>query len=245
MNEDEAFIRAIVDSPGDDTSRLVYADWLDDRSDPRGTYLRAEREAVVTGDISRLKELAVGLDPVWVARVSLPPVGVCCDGLSWMERGELATREDVAQFEARFGITLPPAYRGFLLNYNGGVIELDPWHTPSGIEYRSSCEFHSLAKTMQDDPCRSLEYEFEFTRNSLFHETPRGDERYHVRAVDHMIIGRCPGFPAWVFLKFAGECPGRIRSLNIFSGLGAERPLEPVRFGSLQEYLAFLCDYRV
>ena len=44
MNEDEAFIRAIVDNPGDDTPRLVYADWLDDRDDPRGPYLRAEFE---------------------------------------------------------------------------------------------------------------------------------------------------------------------------------------------------------
>jgi uncharacterized protein (TIGR02996 family) len=26
MNEDEAFIRAIMDTPGDDTARLVYAD---------------------------------------------------------------------------------------------------------------------------------------------------------------------------------------------------------------------------
>ena len=50
MTEDEAFIRAIVDSPGDDTPRLVYADWLDDRADPRGAYLRAEREAVAADD---------------------------------------------------------------------------------------------------------------------------------------------------------------------------------------------------
>ena len=42
MTEDEAFIRAIVQSPGDETARLVYADWLDDRDDPRGTYLRTE-----------------------------------------------------------------------------------------------------------------------------------------------------------------------------------------------------------
>jgi uncharacterized protein (TIGR02996 family) len=39
MTEDEAFIRAVVDRPGDDTARLVYADWLDERSDPRGAYL--------------------------------------------------------------------------------------------------------------------------------------------------------------------------------------------------------------
>jgi uncharacterized protein (TIGR02996 family) len=37
MTEDESFIRAIVDTPGDDTARLVYADWLDDRDDFIGT----------------------------------------------------------------------------------------------------------------------------------------------------------------------------------------------------------------
>ena len=31
MSEDEAFIRTIVDTPGDDLPRLVYADWLDER----------------------------------------------------------------------------------------------------------------------------------------------------------------------------------------------------------------------
>jgi uncharacterized protein (TIGR02996 family) len=34
VTDDEAFIRAIVDSPGDDAPRLIYADWLDERRDP-------------------------------------------------------------------------------------------------------------------------------------------------------------------------------------------------------------------
>ncbi len=46
MIDEETFIRAVVDRPGDDTPRLMYADWLDDRADPRGAYLRAERAAV-------------------------------------------------------------------------------------------------------------------------------------------------------------------------------------------------------
>jgi uncharacterized protein (TIGR02996 family) len=35
MTDDEAFIRAIVDAPGDDAPRLIYADWLDERGDRR------------------------------------------------------------------------------------------------------------------------------------------------------------------------------------------------------------------
>src|SRR4051812_7121155 len=91
MTEDEAFIRAIVDGPGDDTPRLVYADWLDDRDDPRGAYLRAELEwanAPRRGPRSkafaekqrlekRLRRTASKLDAMWVFRVTRPPLGVC------------------------------------------------------------------------------------------------------------------------------------------------------------------------
>ncbi|MBN9119658.1 MAG: TIGR02996 domain-containing protein [Planctomycetes bacterium] len=40
MTEDEPFLRAMLADPADRVSRLVYADWLDDRSDPRGEYAR-------------------------------------------------------------------------------------------------------------------------------------------------------------------------------------------------------------
>ena len=43
MTDDEAFIRAIVDAPGDDAPRLIYADWLDERGDPS---CAAERQAL-------------------------------------------------------------------------------------------------------------------------------------------------------------------------------------------------------
>jgi uncharacterized protein (TIGR02996 family) len=123
VTEDEGFIRAIVDGPGDDTPRLVYADWLDDRADPRGQYLRAERESIVTGDVERLRELAAGLDPVWVARVSLPPVGVCIEYALLTDRGPPITGSDIDSVDRRLGVTLPAAYRAFLLNYNGCVLQ--------------------------------------------------------------------------------------------------------------------------
>src|SRR5688572_23204038 len=93
--DDEAFIRAIVDAPGDDAPRLVYADWLDERGDPRGAHLRAERDVLGFPHDSRrskdgrghLQQMAVALDPVWVARVSRPPAGVCCDHLQFVRSG--------------------------------------------------------------------------------------------------------------------------------------------------------------
>jgi uncharacterized protein (TIGR02996 family) len=74
--DDNAFLRTIVDNPGHDLPRLVYADWLDDRDDPRGLFLRAEVEwAQPWKDATELQAMATGLDPLWVARVARPPVG--------------------------------------------------------------------------------------------------------------------------------------------------------------------------
>ena len=242
---DEAFVRAIIDAPGDDTPRLVYADWLDDRSDPRGAYLRAEREAVDTGDTVRLRELAVGLDPVWVARVRLPPVGVCCDGFAWSKRGTPASDEDIARFETRFGATLPPEYRAFLLNYNGGVVDLDPWETPDGIVHRDHGFFNSLANTTGDDPPFSLEYESAARRHSLFQGTPREEDEYQVRLRNSMVIGKTPGLPAWVLLGIGARNGGGIRTLAMFPGYASPTPqFEPSSFRTLAEYLSALREYR-
>jgi uncharacterized protein (TIGR02996 family) len=126
VTEDEAFIRAIVDSPGDDTPRLVYADWLDDHDDPCGSYLRAEHETVEAGDIGGLRALRLTainvarLDPVWLARVSRPPVGVCCDHVRFAVPGPVLSPTDIDQVEQRLGGVFSADFRGFLLNYNGG-----------------------------------------------------------------------------------------------------------------------------
>jgi uncharacterized protein (TIGR02996 family) len=42
MTHDEAFLRAILDNPDDDTPRLVYADWLEEQGDPRGEFIRLQ-----------------------------------------------------------------------------------------------------------------------------------------------------------------------------------------------------------
>jgi uncharacterized protein (TIGR02996 family) len=40
MSDETAFLDAIRANPNDDTTRFVYADWLDDRDDPRGRFVR-------------------------------------------------------------------------------------------------------------------------------------------------------------------------------------------------------------
>jgi uncharacterized protein (TIGR02996 family) len=42
MRDEAAFLRTIAAAPADDAPRLVYADWLDDRGDPRGTFVRVQ-----------------------------------------------------------------------------------------------------------------------------------------------------------------------------------------------------------
>lgn len=56
MSDDDAFLRSIRQNPADHLRRLVYADWLDERGDPRGEYLRLA---------CRLSELRDSIDPTW------------------------------------------------------------------------------------------------------------------------------------------------------------------------------------
>lgn len=44
MNDPAAFIAAIIANPADDLPRLIFADWLDERGDPRGEFIRVQCE---------------------------------------------------------------------------------------------------------------------------------------------------------------------------------------------------------
>jgi uncharacterized protein (TIGR02996 family) len=75
MSEEAAFLEALRANPADDTTRLVYADWLDEHDRPReAEYLRATAELAATGPVvnpssptlPRLIDLAVGLEADWL-----------------------------------------------------------------------------------------------------------------------------------------------------------------------------------
>src|SRR5438105_8701061 len=38
--QEQPFLRAIAEEPGDEGARLVFADWLEERGDPLGEFLR-------------------------------------------------------------------------------------------------------------------------------------------------------------------------------------------------------------
>jgi uncharacterized protein (TIGR02996 family) len=42
MNDNDAFLQAILENPDDDPLRLIYADWLEERGDPRGEFIRVQ-----------------------------------------------------------------------------------------------------------------------------------------------------------------------------------------------------------
>jgi uncharacterized protein (TIGR02996 family) len=75
MTPEDAFLQEIAANPADDAPRLVYADWLEERDDPRGRYLRAEVELArlaegdpaYAGREAELQELREAVEPEWLA----------------------------------------------------------------------------------------------------------------------------------------------------------------------------------
>jgi uncharacterized protein (TIGR02996 family) len=75
MSEDDPFLRAILATPEDSAVRLIYADWLEERGDPRADYLRlaVRLAALPVGDEAapglwrRMVELRANLPAPWLA----------------------------------------------------------------------------------------------------------------------------------------------------------------------------------
>lgn len=68
MNDEAGFLDAIQANPDDDATRLVYADWLEERGDIRGQYLRLEHQ--LSRIPLRLAQLRPQIDPAWLVAVS-------------------------------------------------------------------------------------------------------------------------------------------------------------------------------
>lgn len=88
----EAFIRAIADSPGDDTARLVFADYLDEHGEPeRAKLIRVQCRGDPAPELLRLIDLPDGwgfeTEPyVTVSRGLLSRV--CCSWEEWQVHGD-------------------------------------------------------------------------------------------------------------------------------------------------------------
>ncbi len=111
-DDDIAFQRAILANPADTTLKLVYADWLQDRADPRAEFVRlqvrfneltdCESEAVQIAD--SLNEVGSILAPEWVAFMTTfaqPFVpGWCSRGNPFADR--VGKRGTVCVFESQY-----------------------------------------------------------------------------------------------------------------------------------------------
>src|SRR5262249_54070590 len=74
--EEEGFLRALDANPADDTLRLVFADWLEERGDNRGQFLRAAvalrnsavRDGSFPHSLHHLLELRSAVPAAWLVR---------------------------------------------------------------------------------------------------------------------------------------------------------------------------------
>jgi uncharacterized protein (TIGR02996 family) len=149
--EREALLAAVRANPDDRTARLVFADWLDEHSDPLGAYVRAEAELLAcepggagwADAAGRLRELAASapralggweyaedLDRVRakIDRLRAADPDMSISGARWGTSGHEYQMNpplaecDLLDFELRHGLTLPGEYRAFLLRVGNGRV---------------------------------------------------------------------------------------------------------------------------
>jgi uncharacterized protein (TIGR02996 family) len=117
--EDIPFLRALADYPSDEAGWQVYADWLEERGDVRGEYLRLERSLAAHPDqderVARLNRLAPQVHPNWKGAIlSIPP-----RAWSW---GNPAEAELVVRLEEGL-LTWQERWRGQLLESSEQTVE--------------------------------------------------------------------------------------------------------------------------
>jgi uncharacterized protein (TIGR02996 family) len=127
MTQDQAFLQAIIQNPDDDSLRLIFADWLDERGDPRGEFIRVQCQLanLPSGDPrlpeleAREKELLAKYSPVWVQELHLDPRSVT------FRRGfveEIETDADLFLQRAAEWFRLTPLKHLLIQGYQGNQL---------------------------------------------------------------------------------------------------------------------------
>src|SRR5262249_30848402 len=71
MSTSDAFLQAIIDSPDDDASRLVFADWLDDHGQAdRAAFIRLSCRPRSTADEARALRLLAANFKKWAGKLT-------------------------------------------------------------------------------------------------------------------------------------------------------------------------------
>ena len=124
MVDEQAFVQAILANLTDDGPRLVYADWLEERGDPRGEFLRIQtvlkrmprKDKQQARFRKRLKALRSRLDAESLAWFNTLRYRTAFAALDRPLRPKDGVPEKrVAEGERRLGIRLPRALRDYYL----------------------------------------------------------------------------------------------------------------------------------
>jgi uncharacterized protein (TIGR02996 family) len=73
-DEEQRLLEAIVEAPDDDAPRLVYADWLQSRGDPRGEFIQLQCQLAAAPDDERRRAIKIAENKLFAAH-----------GKSWLE----------------------------------------------------------------------------------------------------------------------------------------------------------------
>ncbi|MBP3955266.1 SMI1/KNR4 family protein [Gemmata sp. G18] len=145
MNEDGAFLAAIKADPSDDTTRLVFADWLDERGRRGGEFIRAEcaLAAEPSGSakwheaLARYRRAGEGLSEEWRGAIGRYPLAhwlAASARSAWVRLENWcrqhypallealapgATGEEIEELERAIGQPLPPDVRESFAIHNG------------------------------------------------------------------------------------------------------------------------------
>jgi uncharacterized protein (TIGR02996 family) len=147
VSEEDAFVEAMATSQGDTTPHLIFADWLEDRGDPRAEYVRLDCRlgALALNDPERKKALRrkqailrahpdilgawnrkMAIARIWVKLDSLrqadPEFDVFGSDRHRYQVGSPIAEQNLIAFEKSVGVRLPEEYRCFLIQVgNGGA----------------------------------------------------------------------------------------------------------------------------
>lgn len=156
MNEAE-LLAEVLARPDDDAPRLMYADWLEERADPRGEYIRVqcERSALAHSDarrealLKREHELFAQHGRQWAAELG--------PAVQWLEfrRGfveALGTSADALLTHASRWFSLAPIRQleliGSLTRAESKWAALSCLARLDGLTFRENAGFHAFAKVL-------------------------------------------------------------------------------------------------
>jgi uncharacterized protein (TIGR02996 family) len=141
MSTERSFEQAILDAPEDDARRLIYADWLEERGDPRGEYLRVETALAQTplNDPryrtlrERVAELRNAVDGAWGVAIGLRRIISIEDVVYYLREFHKGWSDSPGMDPASLPADLP---YGLTLVYRelGALIDIEAERPPLGAQ---------------------------------------------------------------------------------------------------------------